>query len=1228
MKPGKFFAPFLIVALILSALPVQFSVGAATSTEVLLTEIVVTPTGGEFVEIHNPTESDIDLSDYYLTDATFAGGGTYYYNIVTGANAGGGGFSDFLARFPDGASIGAGEYQTVAMTGSDAFLTEYGVAPDYELFDDGNADGEQVMREGLPGSINGQGGLTNGGEVVVLFYWDGQSDLVTDVDYAVWGDKDEAVDKTGVAVDGPDADSDTSSYLPDTAISSQDVLASGSHAFGNSWQREDLTEGTETTSGGNGVNGEDETSENLSETWCEAAPTPGAETFCPPPPPPSDWIINEIHADPASDLSGDANGDGVRDATDDEFVELINNSGGDVDISGWTLSDGVGVRHTFAYGTVLSDQCSIVVFGGGSPAEPFGNSLVQTASSGTLGLNNGGDSVILNDGSANVASSSYGSEGGDNQSLTLDPDITGSAYVKHTLATGSGGTLFSPGTMIDGTAFAECPEYDPIITIGEVQGTVEDTDSGTDHSSPYVGAEVTVQGVVYEKTQEYRSGGGAYYGLFIQNTETEADGDPYSSDGIFVFSYIYTTLPVWGGGYYEPQIGDELVILGTVEERFGNTRLNFATLLEVVRTGVDVDAEIPSFDVNPPASITDDTTYDNIQDAYRYWERREGMRGQIPAGSVVLNGRDVFASSFDSEVWVARPDSLIAQRTDSYERRSFRDIHPLDDIPTATFDNDNPYRILMGSFGVKAWANDTTALLSPARTFDTLNSAATGGVYYNFGKYSIQVDEQIQLSNGDDPSQNNPIVALDREFEYSVVVFNVENLYDYVDDAFDGCDFQGNPGCPGVSPPFDYAPSSNAVYQNRLGEIASQIIYDLHSPEIIMVQEVEDQDVCSIVAGEYTCPEFVDQVNNADGKPDTLQELAQVIYAMGGPMYDAALDRDGADDRGIISGYLFRTDRVELLPAMEDDPVLGSSPSVIYDKSGAIPLPYNTDVQNPKSLNATLPDDVTGSTDGVNVFTRPPQVALFRIWRDGVGLSVFQDAYISNNHFSSGPDRRVDQRTEQAAYNAAIVEALQAENPDVYVSVGGDLNVYPRPDDPFPTPNESDQLSALYEVPLTNLWNLMVSDDPVSAYSYVYQGQAQTLDQLFVASSWLPELNQARMTHINADFPADFDGDGPRGTSDHDPVFSAYYLLPTLNRLESLVMYYDANGMITGNNTTRILLDRIARARRYNENGKQDAYMSQLQAFIDQTYDFTPQFIPQDVADALATEAALLMSLP
>ncbi|MCL7454956.1 MAG: endonuclease [Anaerolineae bacterium] len=765
-------------------------------------------------------------------------------------------------------------------------------------------------------------------------------------------------------------------------------------------------------------------------------------------------------------------------------------------------------------------------------------------------------------------------------------------------------------------------DVDPFLTIGEVQGVVEDTDFGTSHDSPYEGEYVAIQGVIYEKTQEFRSSGGAYYGFFLQNTAATADGDPLSSDGIFVFHDRFSTLRVDGGGYYEPQIGDEVILRGPVQERFQNTRLNNPYLIQVVRSGVDLDAEIPAFEVDPPAAIVDDMTFDDIQDAYRYWERHEGMRAQVPAGSTVLNGRDVFASTFDSEIWVARPDSLIAQRADPYERRSFRDMHPLDDIPTVGFDNDNPYRILMGTFGLKAAMDDTTALLAPARTYDTLTGAVIGGIYFNFGKYSVQVEEQIQLVHGVDPSLNNPPPALDRGIEYSVAVFNVENLYDFVDDPFDGCDFVGNAGCPGVSPPFDYVPPNDGVYQERLEQIALQIIQDLHAPDIVLVQEAEDQDICLIDAGEYECGD----VNDADGKPDALQELAELIESLGGPAYDAAFDRDGADDRGIISAYLFRSARVELLPAMADDPVLGSDPQVFYPDGE--PFDYNSDVQNPKVLNAVLPYYVTGPTDGPNVFTRPPQVANFRIWRTGIGESVYQDIYLSNNHFSSGPDNRVGQRTEQALYNARIVKALQAVDPLVYVGVGGDLNVYPRPDDPFLPPDTSDQLGALYDVSLVNLWDIMVGEDPVSAFSYVYQGQTQTLDQMFNSPSWLPELAQANMAHINADFPADYPGDGPRGTSDHDPVLAGYGLEPTLARLEALVYYYDANGEITGNQTTRILLDRLERARRFMGNGQQDAYEDQLRAFISQIWDFTPQFITERAAQVLEQETTWLLSMP
>ena len=429
------------------------SCAAATFPELLLSELVVTPTVGEYIEIYNPGSSVVDLSDVYLTDATFTGSpSTYYYNLPTGSNAGGGGFGDFFARFPDGASIGPGEYQSVALAGSGDYFDEYGFVPNYELFEDGlSADGIADMREALSGSINDQGGLSDSGEIVVLLYWDGASDLVQDLDYALWGDGAEAVDKTGISIDGPDGDSTTSTYQSDTATGTQAVISATSHGGDFSYQRVDFTEGTETQTGGNGVEGDDETSENLGTTWSSnQAPTPPEITAAPP------VVINELQADPADGLAGDANGDGTRDGGDDEFVEIVNNGSTQLDMSGWTLSDAVGVRHIFPSGTLVDAGCAIVVFGGGSPTGAFGGAVVQTASAGFLGLNNGGDTVTLNDTTTDVATYTYGSEAAD-QSVTRDPDITGSEpLVVHGTATGSGGALYSPGTRIDGTAFSGC----------------------------------------------------------------------------------------------------------------------------------------------------------------------------------------------------------------------------------------------------------------------------------------------------------------------------------------------------------------------------------------------------------------------------------------------------------------------------------------------------------------------------------------------------------------------------------------------------------------------------------------------------------------------------------------------------------------------------------------------------------------------------------------------------
>lgn len=47
------------------------AVTASAQDRLLLSELVVTPTSGEFIEIYNPASAAVDLTDYHLKDATF-----------------------------------------------------------------------------------------------------------------------------------------------------------------------------------------------------------------------------------------------------------------------------------------------------------------------------------------------------------------------------------------------------------------------------------------------------------------------------------------------------------------------------------------------------------------------------------------------------------------------------------------------------------------------------------------------------------------------------------------------------------------------------------------------------------------------------------------------------------------------------------------------------------------------------------------------------------------------------------------------------------------------------------------------------------------------------------------------------------------------------------------------------------------------------------------------------
>src|SRR5262249_40650929 len=127
--------------------------------------------------------------------------GTYYDLPAGTSNVGS---SDFIAHFPSNATIPAHGVQVISIDTAAAFHTATNGTATYSI-----GDGTMITVDGSAPT------LTNTGEVVALFYWDGATDLVTDVDVMVVGAPTSGnglFAKGGVAVDGPDAGNTPTAY--------------------------------------------------------------------------------------------------------------------------------------------------------------------------------------------------------------------------------------------------------------------------------------------------------------------------------------------------------------------------------------------------------------------------------------------------------------------------------------------------------------------------------------------------------------------------------------------------------------------------------------------------------------------------------------------------------------------------------------------------------------------------------------------------------------------------------------------------------------------------------------------------------------------------------------------------------------------------------------------------------------------------------------------------------
>ena len=196
-------------------------------------------------------------------------------------------------------------------------------------------------------------------------------------------------------------------------------------------------------------------------------------------------FINEVLAnEPGSDTAG-------------EFVEVVNTGSGAADLSGWTVLDSTGVRHTFAAGTSLAAGRAVVVFGAAAGI-PSGLTNAVASSTGTLGLGNSGDTVILrNSGGTQVDAVTYSSSlsSTDGVSMNRSPDGTSTgAWVLHTAL---GSLLASPGKRANGSDFGGGSTPPPT----SISAESEPNEAASSANSP-VGNGKAVAGAVSTSTDQ------------------------------------------------------------------------------------------------------------------------------------------------------------------------------------------------------------------------------------------------------------------------------------------------------------------------------------------------------------------------------------------------------------------------------------------------------------------------------------------------------------------------------------------------------------------------------------------------------------------------------------------------------------------------------------------------------------------------------------------------------
>jgi hypothetical protein len=659
-----------------------------------------------------------------------------------------------------------------------------------------------------------------------------------------------------------------------------------------------------------------------------------------------------------------------------------------------------------------------------------------------------------------------------------------------TATAGKSGTVSLPVTVTDAESDSASTNISltvnvPVVTlpIHTIQGSKSLTATSV---SPYAGQTVTTQGIVT---------GIGTAGYFLQSREVDADADPTTPEGIYVYTgsgKVPSTVVV---GNFVQVTGSVSTYPAVTASHTPATELN-STAATVLATSQPLPTPITltSSMLSPSGGIYQLTPY-------------EGMRVTIPS-LTTISGTD---ASLTSEVTETEKSNGQFYAVITGTPRPFRepgiDVRdPQTGLPpdVAKFD-DNPERILVDStFLGSAPLDLSTGAVLPNVT-GILDFTYSSDSYYDPSRLVLDaaynrsaITAGMGVIPAPDPASN----------EFRVAAYNIERFFN--PNSADDIDYNPVTGKAENSSAVDVTP---AAYQTRLAKVSLAIRHVLGSPDIVALEEAENQSVVADIAAQISADAA------AAGEPDP----QYVAYGTGTPYAPYTNDVGG-----ISVGFLVKSITVDTLNIQQ----FGASDVFTDPRDG--------------TTQQTLND-------------RPPLVLHAGIKRAGatdypVTVIVNHLRSLSDeNDRSSGVFVRAKKEL-QAEFLAKLIQGYQAAGEHV-VSVG-DYNAFEFSDgyiDILATVTDQNVLPAsqvvepgvagLVDPPATDLATLLPADQ---RWSYQEYGNAQILDHIVATSDLVATGAHMAYAHLDADQPVVSYNDPttPARTSDHDGAVG-YFLLPT-----------------------------------------------------------------------------------